>query len=191
MIAPEVIFPELSRVIPVLHADERRRPLDKFPFPIVAVALHAPFGEELAPGGDQLPGHVAELSPHVLGHHEDAHATRSRTSAAIRPSAMATSAATRPSGETTVPPRMTRSNVLTSRLPAPPPAGPLPAYMAVIVLARVIVRLGTLPDIHTGVIEGLYASDLAYLQRLYESLNAEDDIDAQTPLPRMPVLGEA
>lgn len=64
------------------------------------------------------------------------------------------------------------------------------AYLAVIVLARVIVRLGTLPDIHTGVIEGLYASDLAYLQRLYESLNAEDDIDAPPP-PRMTVLGEA
>ena len=63
------------------------------------------------------------------------------------------------------------------------------AYLAVIVLARVIVRLGTLPDIHTGVIEGLYASDLAYLQRLYESLNAEDDVEA--PPPRMAVLGEA
>jgi hypothetical protein len=64
------------------------------------------------------------------------------------------------------------------------------AYLAVIVLARVIVRLGTLPDIHTGVIEGLYASDLAYLQRLYESLNAEDDVEAHAP-PRMAVLGEA
>lgn len=65
------------------------------------------------------------------------------------------------------------------------------AYLAVIVLARVIVRLGTLADIHTGVIEGLYASDLAYLQRLYESLNAEDDTDVQAPPPRMTVLGEA
>jgi hypothetical protein len=63
------------------------------------------------------------------------------------------------------------------------------AYLAVIVLARVIVRLGSLSDIHTGVIEGLYASDLAYLQRLYESLNAEDD--AEAPAPRMSVLGEA
>lgn len=65
------------------------------------------------------------------------------------------------------------------------------AYLAVIVLARVIVRLGTLPDIHAGVIEGLYASDLAYLQRLYESLNAEDDIAVQAPTPRMTLLGEA
>jgi hypothetical protein len=46
------------------------------------------------------------------------------------------------------------------------------AYFVVIVLARVITQLGSLPDIHTGVIEGLYASDLAYLQRLYDKLNA-------------------
>lgn len=46
------------------------------------------------------------------------------------------------------------------------------AYLAVIVLARVITRLGSLTEIHPGVIEGLYASDLAYLQRLYERFNA-------------------
>src|SRR5258705_14000188 len=51
------------------------------------------------------------------------------------------------------------------------------AYLAVIVLARVIVRLGSLSEIHTGIIEGLYASDLAYLQRLYDKLNADDDAD--------------
>jgi len=51
------------------------------------------------------------------------------------------------------------------------------AYLAVIVLARVIVRLGQLPEVHTGVIEGLFASDLAYLQRLYEELNSVDEVD--------------
>ena len=75
------------------------------------------------------------------------------------------------------------------------------AYLAVIVLARVVVRLGSLGDIHTGVIEGLYASDLGYLQRLYERFNAGDD-DADTlsaststagtaALRRMTTLGEA
>jgi len=48
------------------------------------------------------------------------------------------------------------------------------AYLAVIVLSRVITRLGSLADIHVGVIEGLYASDLAYLQRLYERLNSSE-----------------
>lgn len=56
------------------------------------------------------------------------------------------------------------------------------AYLAVIVLARVIVRLGTLSDIHTGTIEGLFASDLAYLQRLYEQLNSDDDLDYSVAL---------
>ena len=75
------------------------------------------------------------------------------------------------------------------------------AYLAVIVLARVIVRLGTLPDIHTGIIEGLYASDLAYLQRLYEQLNSGDDVDpplagatmspSGNPLRTATALGEA
>jgi hypothetical protein len=48
------------------------------------------------------------------------------------------------------------------------------AYFVVIVLSRVITRLGSLADIHTGVIEGLYASDLAFLQRLYDKLNADE-----------------
>jgi hypothetical protein len=51
------------------------------------------------------------------------------------------------------------------------------AYLAVIVLARVIVHLGQLPEVHTGIIEGMFASDLAYLQRLYEELNSLDDGD--------------
>lgn len=75
------------------------------------------------------------------------------------------------------------------------------AYLTVIVLARVIVRLGSLADIHTGVIEGLFASDLAYLQRLYERLNAGEEPaeGAAAPAPngsaqalqRMTALGEA
>ena len=58
------------------------------------------------------------------------------------------------------------------------------AYLAVIVLARVITKLGSLPDISTGVIEGLYASDLAHLQRLYEKFNAGDDEDAALGIER-------
>lgn len=74
------------------------------------------------------------------------------------------------------------------------------AYLTVIVLARVITRLGALPDIGTHVIEGLYASDLAYLQRLYERFNGSDDEEAPAPrreahvngaLSGMRALGEA
>ena len=56
------------------------------------------------------------------------------------------------------------------------------AYLIVIVLARVLVRLGTLSDIDTSTIEGLYASDLAYLQQLYERLNAPEQLDDE-PAP--------
>lgn len=76
------------------------------------------------------------------------------------------------------------------------------AYLAVIVLARVVTRLGSLADIHTGVIENLYASDLAYLQRLYERFNSSDEAEIEvTPekqsanggrtLRRITAVGEA
>ena len=52
-----------------------------------------------------------------------------------------------------------------------------PAYLVVILLSRVITRLGSLDAINPKVIEGLFASDLAYLQRLYEELNSVDDSD--------------
>src|SRR5882762_3016030 len=48
------------------------------------------------------------------------------------------------------------------------------AYLAIIVLARVITRLGSLDDVSTAVIERLYASDLGYLQRLYERFNSSE-----------------
>jgi hypothetical protein len=48
-----------------------------------------------------------------------------------------------------------------------------PAYLTIIVLARVITRLGALQDVNTKVIEGLFASDLNYLQTLYERLNGD------------------
>lgn len=56
------------------------------------------------------------------------------------------------------------------------------SYFVVIVLARVITQLGSLPDINTGVIEGLYASDFAYLQQLYDKLNAFEP-DEQDRMP--------
>ena len=70
------------------------------------------------------------------------------------------------------------------------------AYLTVIVLSRVITRLGSLTDIHPGVIEGLFASDLAYLERLYETFNTGEETDAEPgrgrqPLRRMAAVGEA
>ena len=50
-----------------------------------------------------------------------------------------------------------------------------PAYLVVILLARVVTRLGSVPAINPKVIEGLYATDVAYLQDLYNTINRLDD----------------
>jgi hypothetical protein len=47
----------------------------------------------------------------------------------------------------------------------------LPAYLIVILLSRVIIRLGTVPQINPGVIENLFSEDLAFLQRMYNRIN--------------------
>lgn len=49
-----------------------------------------------------------------------------------------------------------------------------PAYLVIILLARVVTRLGGLPQINPKVVEDLYATDLAYLQDLYNEINQPD-----------------
>ncbi|MCQ8771279.1 hypothetical protein [Streptomyces telluris] len=49
-----------------------------------------------------------------------------------------------------------------------------PAYLGVVLLSLVITRLGTVSDIHAGVVEGLFATDLAYLQDFYRRINGLD-----------------
>ncbi|MBE9067007.1 hypothetical protein IQ260_10100 [Leptolyngbya cf. ectocarpi LEGE 11479] len=46
-----------------------------------------------------------------------------------------------------------------------------PAYATVIILSRVILSLGTLPEINPRVIEQLFAGDLNYLQKFYREIN--------------------
>lgn len=45
------------------------------------------------------------------------------------------------------------------------------AYLVVILLSRVITKLGTIQDIGTNVIENLFSADLAYLQDFYRQIN--------------------
>lgn len=45
------------------------------------------------------------------------------------------------------------------------------AYLVVILLTRVITRLGELEDINSGVIENLFSADLAFLQDFYRRIN--------------------
>jgi len=46
-----------------------------------------------------------------------------------------------------------------------------PAYLTIILLSRVITKLGSLPDVNPRIIENLYASDVSYLQTLYQKVN--------------------
>jgi hypothetical protein len=46
------------------------------------------------------------------------------------------------------------------------------AYIVVIIMSRVITKLGELSDINPGVIENLFSTDLAYLQDLYRRINS-------------------
>ncbi len=57
------------------------------------------------------------------------------------------------------------------------------AYLSVVLLARVVTRLGTCTDIHAGVIENLFASDLAFLQDLYRRINTEGHTHATVGCP--------
>jgi len=47
------------------------------------------------------------------------------------------------------------------------------AYLVIILLSRVVTKLGTLPSVSTSVIENLFAADLAYLQAFYRQINEE------------------
>jgi hypothetical protein len=47
-----------------------------------------------------------------------------------------------------------------------------PAYLLVILLSRVITRLGSVPQVTPKTIEGLFAADLDHLQELYNDINS-------------------
>lgn len=46
-----------------------------------------------------------------------------------------------------------------------------PAYATVIILSRVITRLGALEEVSPAIVEGFFACDLNYLQHFYRHIN--------------------
>ena len=58
-----------------------------------------------------------------------------------------------------------------------------PAYLTVVLLGRVVTRIGTIDDVHAGMIENLFASDLAFLQDLYRRINQEGHTRAAVTCP--------
>jgi hypothetical protein len=57
------------------------------------------------------------------------------------------------------------------------------AYLSVLLLSRVVTRLGSLNQVTPGTIEGLFASDLAFLQDLYRRVNQEGHTQAAVECP--------
>jgi hypothetical protein len=58
-----------------------------------------------------------------------------------------------------------------------------PPYLTVVLLGRVITELGTITDVHAGIIESMFASDVAFLQDLYRRVNAEGHARAAVTCP--------
>ena len=57
------------------------------------------------------------------------------------------------------------------------------AYLTVLLLSRVVTRLGELPGVTPQVVEGMFASDLAFLQDLYRRVNQEGTSQAAVACP--------
>ncbi len=57
------------------------------------------------------------------------------------------------------------------------------AYLTVILLSRVITKLGTLRTITTHTIENLFAADLSYLQDFYRRVNEDDSMHQTAHCP--------
>jgi hypothetical protein len=58
------------------------------------------------------------------------------------------------------------------------------AYLIVILLSRVITRLGSVGHVNPKVIENLYAADLAFLQELYDRVNRNGHAKLPASCPR-------
>ena len=58
------------------------------------------------------------------------------------------------------------------------------SYLPILLLSRVVLQLGDLPAVTPTIVEGLFASDLAYLQDLYVRLNGADSVAVGAVCPQ-------
>ena len=56
--------------------------------------------------------------------------------------------------------------------------------MVIILLSRVITRLGQITEVNPKIVEGLFSSDLAYLQRFYRQINESGDSHVPVQCPQ-------
>lgn len=57
------------------------------------------------------------------------------------------------------------------------------AYMIIVLLSRVITRLGDLKAVDSRTVEGLFSADLDYLQRFYQKINDAQSTDIHLTCP--------
>lgn len=57
------------------------------------------------------------------------------------------------------------------------------SYMIIILLSRVIEKLGDLKHIDTATVEKLFSVDLDYLQRFYQKINSEESSNVSITCP--------
>jgi len=57
------------------------------------------------------------------------------------------------------------------------------AYLTVVLLSKVITRLGTISNVHTGIIESLFSADFAYLQDFYRRINEAEHVTIPAQCP--------
>jgi hypothetical protein len=57
------------------------------------------------------------------------------------------------------------------------------AYLVIVLLSRVITRLGEIKHVDTDMIENLFSADLAYLQEFYRKVNEEGSAKVHTACP--------
>ena len=57
------------------------------------------------------------------------------------------------------------------------------AYLTVLLLARVITKLGTLTDVNSGMIERMFSADFAYLQDFYRRINEAEHVTIPAQCP--------
>ena len=50
------------------------------------------------------------------------------------------------------------------------------AYLIIVLLSRVVTRLGTLAEVNTGIIENMFAGDLRFLEEMYNRINEDEAV---------------
>ena len=59
-----------------------------------------------------------------------------------------------------------------------------PAYLTLILLSRVVTKLGDLESMNPGIVEKLFVADLTYLQEFYKSINGNGSLMFKVKCPK-------